>query len=254
MALGAEALAKAAQGGRGFGGGRNRGAGRDLSAVGLAKADRVPYDGRFIFARLRYGGAGGSGFRRDPPWSHDYPRSDWHFMRIVEEITLTRSHRDESNVFALDDPELLNFPVAYMSEPGYWSMSDDEADGLRAYFLKGGFVIFDDFRGRDWDNLEVQMRRVLPEHRFIQLDATSPVFHSFFEIKSLDFRAYYDNDPVFYGLFEDNDPAKRLLAIANYNNDLGEYWEFSDTGYVPVDLSNEAYKFGVNYLVYAMTH
>ena len=55
-------------------------------------------------------------------------------------------------------------------------------------------------------------------------------------------------------MFEDNDPRKRLLAIANNNHDLGELWEFSDTGYVPVDLSNEAYKFGVNYVMYAMTH
>ena len=45
-----------------------------------------------------------------------------------------------------------------------------------------------------------------------------------------------------------------MIAVANRNNDIGEYWEFSDTGYVPIDLSNEAYKFGVNYLVYAMTH
>ena len=56
------------------------------------------------------------------------------------------------------------------------------------------------------------------------------------------------------GLFEDNDPAKRLMAVANYNEDLGEKWEFSDTGMLPVDISNEAYKFGVNYVVYAMTH
>ena len=59
---------------------------------------------------------------------------------------------------------------------------------------------------------------------------------------------------VYYGIFEDNDPTKRLLVIANRDNDLGEYWEFSDTGYAPVDLSNEAYKLGVNYLVYGMTH
>ncbi len=38
------------------------------------------------------------------------------------------------------------------------------------------------------------------------------------------------------------------MAMANYNHDLGEFWEFSDTGCVPVDLSNEAYKFGVNYV------
>ena len=48
--------------------------------------------------------------------------------------------------------------------------------------------------------------------------------------------------------------ALRLMAIANNNHDLGELWEFSDTGYEPVDITNEAYKFGVNYVVYAMTH
>ena len=65
---------------------------------------------------------------------------------------------------------------------------------------------------------------------------------------------YGDLPPAWYGVFEDNDPAKRLLLVANDNNDLGEYWEFSDTGWVPIDLSNEAYKFGVNYIIYGMTH
>lgn len=242
---GTEAPAKAAQDGL-------RGVGRSRRES-LVERERVPYDGRFTFARLRYD-TGVGGLRREAPWAHDYPRSDWHFMRILEEITLTRSRRDESNVFRLDDPDLFTFPVAYMSEPGFWTMGDEEAAGLRAYLQKGGFVIFDDFRGRDWDTFEQQMRRVMPELRFQPLDVASPVFHSFFEIRSLDFQAYYDRGPVFYGLFEDNDPGKRLMAIANYNNDLGEYWEFSDTGFVPVDLSNEAYKFGVNYVVYAMTH
>jgi len=55
-------------------------------------------------------------------------------------------------------------------------------------------------------------------------------------------------------VFEENDPARRLLAIANYNNDIGEFWEYSDTGFAPIELSNEAYKLGVNYVVYGMTH
>ena len=59
---------------------------------------------------------------------------------------------------------------------------------------------------------------------------------------------------TYYGMFEDNDPKKRLLAIAGHNQDLGEFWEFSDTGMMPVDLSNEAYKFGVNYFIYGLIH
>jgi hypothetical protein len=58
---------------------------------------------------------------------------------------------------------------------------------------------------------------------------------------------------MFFGIFEDNDPTKRMLAIINYNNDISEYWEWSDTGQFPIELSNDAYKLGVNYVVYALT-
>ncbi len=43
------------------------------------------------------------------------------------------------------------------------------------------------------------------------------------------------------------------MMIVNYEFDVGEYWEFSDEGVFPIDLSNEAYKLGVNYLIYAMS-
>lgn len=212
----------------------------------------VPYDGRFTFVRLRYR----SGGFRDEPWAHDYPRAERNFMRILDEISMLRVHVDESNIIGLGDPELFNYPIAYMSEPGFWTMTPEEADNLRAYMTKGGFLIFDDFRGGHWYNFEEQVRALYPQGRLTLLDATHPIFHSFFEIDSLDFLQFYDRreQPMFYGLFEDNDPDKRLLLIANYNNDIGEYWEFSDQGYVPIDLSNEAYKLGVNYVMYAMTH
>lgn len=216
----------------------------------------IGYDGRLAFVRLRYA-AGFSGFGRrggrELPWAHDYPTADVHMMKIVSELTTVGPHVDGSNIYSLDDPELMNHPIAYMSEPGYWQMSDEEAAGLRTYLLKGGFIIFDDFRGRDWWNLEEQMTRVLPESRFVQLDGTHPIFNSFFEIKNLEFLQSYNGQPTYWGIFEDNDPNKRLIAIANRDNDLGEYWEYSDTGMDPVDFSNEAYKFGVNYFIYGLT-
>ena len=68
-------------------------------------------------------------------------------------------------------------------------------------------------------------------------------------------RSYYDaGKPVFRGVFEDNDPGKRLMMIVNFNTDISEFWEFSDTGLKPIDESNEAYKLGVNYVVYGMLH
>lgn len=214
------------------------------------RATAVEYDGRFAFTRLRYEGS----FRRDPGWAHDYPRADFHFQRILDEISLTPTFVDESNIFTLDDPELAMHPVAYLSEPGMWSLSDEEMAGLRAYLQKGGFIIFDDFRGeRDLANLRVRMREVLPDLNWVRLDISHPIFHSFFDIEQLPVEGYY-GPAEFLGLFEDNDPGKRLLAIANYNHDLGELWEYSDTGWLPVEASNEAYKFGVNYVIYALTH
>jgi hypothetical protein len=96
------------------------------------------------------------------------------------------------------------------------------------------------------------MKRALPEYRWIELPPSATVFNAFFEIKNFDF-GYYGKE-TYYGIFENNDPKKRMMAVAGHNQDLGEFWEFSDTGMMPVDLSNEAYKFGVNYFIYALTH
>jgi Domain of unknown function (DUF4159) len=222
----------------------------------------VEYDGRLVFVRLRYemgysGGFGGGRMRgmREPPWMHDYPTADIHMMKILKELTLAAPRIDGSNILTLDDPALFDYPILYMSEPGFWTMSDAEAKGLREHLRKGGFIIFDDFRDDHWYNLEEQMRRVMPEGKWLPLDTKQQVYHSFFEIDALDLlTSYGPHKPEYFGMFEDNDPTKRLMAVANFNNDLGEYWEFSDQGVDPVDLSNEAYKFGVNYFIYALIH
>jgi hypothetical protein len=218
----------------------------------------VDYDGRIVFARIRFDTGLGPGMGRargsrgEPPWAHDYPTADTHLMKILKELTVALPRTDGSNVFKFDDPELFDFPIAYVSEPGYWTMSEEEAKGLRNYLLKGGFVIFDDFRFNDWDNLEQQMKRVLPDARWVELNETATVFNSFFEIRNFNF-GYYGKE-TYFGIFEDNDPKKRLMAVAGHNQDLGEFWEFSDQGMMPVDITNEAYKFGVNYFIYALTH
>ena len=241
------------------------------AAVGVAREGTTPaptsqagytsgnigYDGRLAFVRLRYanafGGFGRRGGGRELPWAHDYPTSDIHLMKIINELTSTAPHMDGSNIFSLDDPELMNHPISYMSEPGFWTLSDAEALGLRTYLQKGGFIVFDDFRGNDWYNLEEQMKRVIPDGRFVQIDVTHPIFHSFFDIKDLHFLTSYNGSPTYWAMFEDNDPSKRVIAIANRDNDLGEYWEYSDTGTDPIDFSNEAYKYGVNYWIYGLT-
>lgn len=229
--------------------------------VNLDVPPNTRYDGRFIFARLKYTtGPGGYYYRGLPAWAHGYPKAERNLIKILNQISAIQPDIDESNVLALDDPELCKYPVAYMTEAGYWTMTDKEALAFRKYLQKGGFVIFDDFRddyGRaGWDNFAAQMERVLPGVRFVDLDPSHPIFHSFFEIDSFDIvPQYYDRgQPVFRGIFEDNDPTKRLVAIINFNTDISNFWEFSDTGWKPIDESNQAFKLGVNYILYGLTH
>jgi hypothetical protein len=221
----------------------------------------IPYDGRFTFARARFTtGPGGWYYRGLPAWAHGYPTAEENLMKIMNELSNFRPHIGEDNAFALDDPELCRYPILYMTEAGYWSMTDEDAKGLRAYLLKGGFAIFDDFRddvrGAGWEIFEDNMRRVLPEAHILDMDPKHPIFHSFFEINSFDIiPQYYDRgQPILRGIFEDNNPSKRLLAIINFNTDVANFWELSATGFRPIDESNQAYKLGVNYIIYGLTH
>jgi len=223
------------------------------------------YDGRFAFVRVKYETApGGYWYRGLPSWAHGYPTSEWNLMRIMQEITSLDAHVDESAVLTFDDQELFKYPVAYFIEAGWWTLTDAEAAALRTYLEKGGFVILDDFKiagtfgfgGGGWDRFEENMKRVMPEARFVDMDASHPIFHTFFEIDSLDrFPQAYNSGPaVFRGLYEDNDPHKRLQMIINYNTDVSQFWEWSGRGLRPIDQTNEAYKLGVNYIIYGLTH
>lgn len=231
---------------------------------GEPRIKNAPYDGRFTFARIRYTSApGGYYYRGLPAWAHGYPIAERNLMKIMNELSYLNPRIEDSVVLTLDDPELPKYPVAYMTEAGFWTMTNKEAAGFRAYLLKGGFVIFDDFRnvpydhgGDGWENFEANMKRVLPDARFVDLDPSETIFHSFFEIDSFDIiPQYYDQGrPVLRGLFEDNDPAKRLMVMVNLNTDVSNFWEFSAQGLKPIDESNQAYKLGVNYLLYGLTH
>ena len=226
----------------------------------------TPYDGRFTFARIKYRGFSHWSGREGPGWSHDYPRAESHFMRIIREITAMRPFVETEgtpggNIIALDDPELFKFPVAYFSEPGGWYPNEKEIQGMQNYLRKGGFVIFDDFDGGgmmgDYEHFIDVMKRVLPEGRVVDVPETHAIFDSFFKV---DLRlmdrgggGFNYGRARYLGIFKDNDPRKRIMAIINLNQDIGEYWQWSDSGF-NIAPSNEAYKLGVNYLIYALTH
>ena len=242
--------------------------------------ENTSYDGRFTFVRMNYESTpDGYWYGGQPAWAHGYPVAEKNLMLIMNEVSYLGAHEEAANTIRFDDPELFKYPIAYVIEPDWWAITEKESTALRNYMLKGGFVIVDDFKvfgrggfgggggteylrspgtgGGGWPSFEEMMKHVMPGYRFFDMDPAHPAFHSFFEIKSLDNfpQAYIRNGkPIFRGMFEDNDPDKRLLMIVNYNTDISQYWEWSGRGLRPFDDTNEAYKLGVNYLIYGLTH
>jgi hypothetical protein len=222
------------------------------------------YEGRFTFARLKYRGYGYWAGPQGPGWSHDYPDADVHFMKIVREITSMRPFVNIGDmmggvIVAMDDPELYKYPIAYLSEPGGWYPNEQEIKGLGNYLKKGGFMLIDDFPPEAWGLWEQNMSKVWPELKPIQLKGTEQVFDSFFKVDIAKINRGFSGGnrgagSAFYGYFENNDPTKRLIVLAGYNHDLGEAWEWSGQGFMAVDITNEAFKLGVNIVVYALTH
>ena len=243
LALLAGALAFAAQRG-GFG----------LRAL-HPSAGNPPYNADFVFTRLAYG-SGLGGFRGfNSSWNHDYPEADLYLTQVLDDLTRMRVRADHSNVLDMGDPKIFENPILYISEPGFWGLSEENVPKLRAYLLKGGFVIFDDFEGDQWNNMARNMARALPDHHWIRLDVSHPIYHSFFDVNAFDVpHPSVRVEPAFWALFENNDPNRRMIALANHNSDIAEYWEWSARDMFPVNVTSGAYQLGVNWIVYGMTH
>jgi len=206
----------------------------------------------FRFARIQFNSYSYGGWL--PGWAHDYPRAERNFLRILSEVTSIKTTPESNAVIQLDDPAIMDYPFLYFSEPGTWNITEEEASNFRAYLLRGGFAIFDDFDGLpDWLNFVRSMKQVLPEKTLVELTIDHPVFHCFYDIETLEMTPPYRvrGKPTFYGM---SDEKGDLQVVANFNNDIGDFWEWSDESFYPITLSNEAYKFGVNYVIYALTH
>jgi hypothetical protein len=224
------------------------------------RSETVRYNSKFTFTRIRYDTPYGSrrgGFRGfgGSAWNHDYPMADRNMQVMLNEFTAVSANTEGSNVYELEDRGIFENPILYISEPGTWGLTDEGAVNLREYLLKGGFLMFDDFEEDQWYNMAEQMAKALPEGQWVEIGPEHPIFDTFFYVENI----YVPHPlvrvtPSYRVIFEDNDPEKRIMVLANHNSDLAEYWEYAAQGYFPVDPTNDAFRLGINYIVYGLTH
>jgi hypothetical protein len=230
-----------------------------LLFVTNASSDRVPKEhAEFTFARLAFNffrGPGAYNGEGQEPWEHDYPHSEDFYLGMLGQVTGVATDVRAFTVVPLDSDDIFKYPFLYVSEPGFMQLTSKEEKNFRDFFNRGGFAMFDDFRGRHLANLEDQLLRVFPDRQLKRLEISEPIFRSFYEMKTLDVASPYGDDmgipPSFWGM---KDEDGRLILIANVANDFGEYWEDIDRGREALQPAVNSFQFGINYLLYAMTH
>src|SRR5688572_2384605 len=115
--------------------------------VSLGISDVPDPASEFTFARVEFTMNLEARFQREAPWHHDYPYSEDLYLTMLKEVTTIHTSTESYKIVRFDDPDVFQFPFLYVSEPGFMNLTEKEINGLREYINRGGFVMFDDFRG-----------------------------------------------------------------------------------------------------------
>lgn len=240
-----------------------------------SRTERQDPESEFHMARLVYsdysgGRVGGSRFygRGGRPgwWAIDYPEAEYHFTRGLRRLSRIEVAGDSRHL-SLTDDAIFDYPWLFAQQVGQWVLSDEETSRLREYLQRGGFMVADDFHGqREWQNFSSTMRRVFPDRPIVELDTTHDIFHALYDLDQLtqipgrrhlyrgrdgQVRAQLAGPQAWRGIY---DEKGRLMVAINFNMDMGDAWEHANDPTYPEPMTALAYRFGLNYVIYAMTH
>ncbi len=244
------------------------------SSAGVAVTRPEP---EFRIARLAYGG--NMLDNRGSAWLTDVPDAEYHLTQGIRRLTRIDTIDPEADFNEIVLPEdltrsntdLFNHPFLYAVEVGRWYLDQEEADRLREYLDRGGFLMVDDFHGdTQWEGFLESFLRVFPDREWKEIPPDHEVFHVLFDLSqkvrdktqipgifalrngaTCEECGYGGDVPHWRGVFDDNG---RLMMVINFNMDLGDSWEEADTPGYPQPLTALGYRFAISYALYAMTH
>ncbi len=218
-----------------------------LHAGLTSPAEAIPASNTFTLAQLKYRGG-----QWDPR-----PIAT---ISLMQEVRLRTSveTRDERQALTLQDPALFSHPFLYMTgERGFDPFSDAAVVILRRYLMFGGFLLIDDARGnkgRDFDaSVRREIARLFPHRPLKILPPDHTVFRSFYLIRTIG--GVRMVNPYLEGVHV-GDRTPLLYC----QNGLGAAWERDYLGNWVSQCRPggeaqrlEAFKLGVNCVLYALT-
>ena len=117
-----------------------------------------------------------------PHWQADCSESEPHFIAAMKRLTKVETNQDSQSISLLDE-RIYDFPFIYVVEAGFASFSPAEADNLREYLLRGGFLLVDDFHGSyQWEQFESWMGQVFPDRPIVEIPKDHDIFNVHFPI------------------------------------------------------------------------
>jgi hypothetical protein len=224
----------------------------------------------YSWSRLQYsmagGGNGGYGYGRWASWSRDYPKADRQFLIALKRLTRINARPVEQVVnLDSDGPESIeNFPWVYAVQVQTWTFTEPEAKRLREYLLKGGFLMVDDFHGAtDWEHFMNGMLMVFPDRPIEDLTDKDEIFHVLYDLTErfqvpgeqyVGTNRTYEKDGYIPEWRAIKDDRGRVMVAICHNMHLGDAWEWADDPRYPEKFASLAFRLGINYVMYGMTH
>jgi hypothetical protein len=231
------------------------------------------FDGSWHFCRLMYRQVRSQ--QRGLGWGTDYPNADINFSTRLSELTKTQVGRDANGpnhlVVRPTDPELSQCPFVMASDPGSAGFSAEDANGLRDYLLKGGFLWVDDFWGPwAWDAFIGEISKALPPGEFPvkELTPEHPIYRVLFpinkvpQVPSMQFWRMSGGATSEMDEYSANahmaailDQQGRIMVLMTHNTDIADSWEREgDDPEFFFNFSPNGYAVGLNAVLYALSH
>lgn len=197
-------------------------------------------ENEYKIARLHYRGGG--------DWYNDQDIIP-NIAKYLNE-TLQTKFSSVQAVISPDEQKLFDYPFIFMTGHGTVHFNEKEAENLRKYLTRGGFLYIDDDYGMN-ESIGDQIEKIFPAKRMVELPASHDIFHCYFNFTNglPKIHKHDDNRPQAFGIFDDNG---RLMILYTYESNISDGW--SDVHNDPENVREKAFQFGVNLFYYIMTY
>lgn len=192
-------------------------------------------------ARLKYGGGG------------DWYANPTSVPRLLAEVRKRTSIdiAPEPDVVEPGSRRIFDYAIVFATGHGRITFTPSERQNLRRYLLSGGFLHVDDNYGLD-EYFRPELRKLFPDHKLVELPYSHEIYHCFYDFPSglPKIHEHHGGPPHGYAIIHDG----RVVLFYSYNTDINDGWEDPQVHNDPPDLQEQAFRMGINIVVYALTH